>query len=159
VSNVTTSDTTRHTERGDCLDYVATHLVSRAALLVRLLVKQVPLGDVSRTEGEVLGILSDGPRRITELAELEGLAQPTMTLLVRRLEARGWVAREGLPEDGRVVVVSVTEAGRAVFEGFRCEFRAALRTDLEVLSDEQLAELLTATDTLGTLVQTLQGAG
>ncbi|MCW3029728.1 MAG: putative HTH-type transcriptional regulator [Solirubrobacterales bacterium] len=159
MNNVTTSDTTRHTARGDCLDYVATHLVSRAALLVRLLVKQVPLGDISRTEGEVLGILSGGPRRITELAELEGLAQPTMTLLVKRLEARGWVAREGLPADGRVVIVSITEAGEAVFEGFRCEFRAALRTDLEVLSDEQLAELLAATDTLGTFVETLQGAG
>jgi DNA-binding MarR family transcriptional regulator len=159
VNNVTTSDTTQHTGRGDCLDYVATHLVSRAALLVRLLVKQVPLGDISRTEGEVLGILSGGPRRITELAELEGLAQPTMTLLVKRLEARGWVAREGLPEDGRVVILSITEAGEAVFEGFRREFRAALRTDLEVLSDEQLAELLAATDTLGTFVETLQGAG
>jgi DNA-binding MarR family transcriptional regulator len=156
---VTTADTTRHTGRGDCLDYVATHLVSRAALLVRLLVKQVPLGDISRTEGEVLGILSEGPRRITELAELEGLAQPTMTLLVKRLESRGWVAREGLPEDGRVVIVSITEAGEAVFEGFRRRFIAALRTDLEALSDEQLVELLAATDTLGTLVETLQGAG
>jgi DNA-binding MarR family transcriptional regulator len=158
VSNVTTADTTRDTGRGDCLDYVATHLVSRAALLVRLLVKQVPLGDISRTEGEVLGILSEGPRRITELAELEGLAQPTMTLLVKRLEARGWVAREGLPEDGRVVIVSITTSGEAVFEGFRCQFRAALRADLEALSDEQLVELLAATETLGALVEALQGA-
>jgi DNA-binding MarR family transcriptional regulator len=141
------------------LDYVATHLVSRAALLVRLLVKQVPLGDVSRTEGEVLGILSEGPRRVTELAELEGLAQPTMTLLVKRLEARDWVAREGLPEDGRVVIVRITEAGETVFEGFRCQFRAALRADLEGLSEDQLVALLAATDTLGTLVETLQGTG
>jgi DNA-binding MarR family transcriptional regulator len=123
---------------------------------VRLLVKQVRLGDVSRTEGEVLGILEEGPRRITELAELAGLAQPTVTLLVRRLEERGWVLREGLPEDGRVVIVRVTEAGKAVFESFRHQFRAALLADLEGLPDEQLAELLAATDALGSLVETLR---
>ncbi|HWX96971.1 MAG TPA: MarR family transcriptional regulator [Solirubrobacteraceae bacterium] len=152
-------DAVQESDRADCLDYVATHLVSRAALLVRLLVKQVPIGDISRTEAEVLGILSDGPRRITELAELEGLAQPTMTLLAKRLEGRGWVVRSGLPQDGRVVILSITEAGEAVFEGFRCQFRAALRADLEGLSHQQLRELLVATDTLGALVETLQGAG
>jgi DNA-binding MarR family transcriptional regulator len=149
----------KETGPGECLDYVATHLVSRAALLVRLLVKQVPLGDISRTDAEVLGILSGGPRRITELAELEGLAQPTMTLLVKRLEARGLVAREGLPEDGRVVMVSITKPGEAVFEGFRCQFIAALRADLEGLPEQQLTALLAATDTLGSLVETLQRAG
>jgi DNA-binding MarR family transcriptional regulator len=143
--------------RAGRLDHVAGHLLSRAALLVRLLVKQVPNRDISRTEGEVLGILRGGPRRITELAELEGLAQPTMTLLVKRLEGRGWVAREGLPADGRVVMVSITDAGRDVFDEFRALFAAALRSDLEGLSDDQLAELLAATETLGLLVESLQG--
>jgi DNA-binding MarR family transcriptional regulator len=142
--------------RSDHLDYVATHLVSRAALLVRVLVKQVPLGDLSRTEGELLGILQEGPRRITELAELAGLAQPTVTLLVRTLERRGWVLRDGLPEDGRVVLLRLTEAGDAAFEGFRSQFRVALRGDLEGLPDEQLSELLAATQALGSLLETLQ---
>ena len=142
--------------RSDQLDYVATHLVTRAALLVRALVKQVPLGDVSRTEGEVLGILHDGPRRITELADLAALAQPTVTVLVRRLEARGWVLRDGLPEDGRVVLLRMTKAGDAAFESFRSQFRAALRSDLRELSDEQLSELLAATRALGSLLETLQ---
>jgi DNA-binding MarR family transcriptional regulator len=153
VSNVMPTESVA---RADRLDHVATHLVSRAALLVRLLVKQVPLGDVSRTEGEVLGILEEGRRRITELAELAGLAQPTVTLLVRRLEERGWVLREGLPDDGRVVMVRLTEAGKEMFERFRGRFTMALRADLEGLPDEQLAELLAATETLGSLVQTLR---
>jgi DNA-binding MarR family transcriptional regulator len=143
-------------QRDDQLDYVAGHLLPRAALLVRLLVKQVREKEISRMEGEVLGILSDGPRRITELAELEGVAQPTMTLLIKRLERNGWVAREGLPEDGRVVMVRITDSGGAVFGAFRRRFLAALRDDLEGLSDEQLAALLTATDTLGSFVDELQ---
>jgi DNA-binding MarR family transcriptional regulator len=160
VSNMpSSSNAALAAKRAERLDYVASHLISRAALLVRLLVKQVPIGAVSRTEGEVLGILSDGPRRITELAELEGLAQPTMTVLVRRLEERGWVAREGLAEDGRVVIVRITEDGEAAFEGFRCQFRAALRADLEGLSDRELADLEAATDALGSFAELLQSDG
>jgi DNA-binding MarR family transcriptional regulator len=144
------------TERAERIEYVASHLLSRAALLVRLLVKQVRNSEISRTEGEVLSILSDGPRRVTELAELEGVAQPTMTLLIKRLEERGWVTREGLPADGRVVMVNITETGRAVLEAFRAQFLAALRIDLERLSDQHLAALLDATQTLGSFVGDLQ---
>jgi DNA-binding MarR family transcriptional regulator len=72
--------------------------------VTRLLVRR-SRHEFSRTEGGVLSTLSAGPRRITELAELEGLAQPSMTLLVKRLEERGWLTRGGQPDDGRVVVI------------------------------------------------------
>ncbi len=147
---------TTETMRREQIDYVASHLLSRAALLVRLLLKQVRNREISRSEGAVLSVLSDGPRRITELAELEGLAQPTMTLLIKRLEESGWVSREGMPEDGRVVIVSITETGRTVLEAFRAHLLTALRTDLEALSDEQLAALHEATETLGSFVDGLQ---
>jgi DNA-binding MarR family transcriptional regulator len=143
-------------ERSARIDFIAGNLLSRAALLVRLLVKQVPTGDVSRTEVEVLAVLGEGPRRITELAELEGLAQPTMTVLVRRLEERGWVSRAGHPEDGRVVLVAITARGRKAVEAFRAEFLAALRSDLEGLSARELAALSRATHALGSFVEELQ---
>src|SRR5271169_1380373 len=108
-----TTSITRETEREERLNYVAEHLAPRAAILVRLLVKQVRSREISRTEMEVLSILREGPRRITELTELEGIAQPTMTLLVKRLQEKGWVKREGLPDDGRVVMISINEAGAA----------------------------------------------
>lgn len=142
--------------RAEQIEYVAGNLPSRAALLVRLLVKQVRNGEISRTEGEVLAILSGGPRRITELAELVGVAQPTMTLLIKRLEESGWVEREGLLEDGRVVLVNITEAGRVVLEAFRARFLAAVRIDLEQLSDDELAALASSTMTLGSFVDVLQ---
>lgn len=148
--------TTARSGRAEQLDHVAGHLLSRAALLVRLLVKQVRSREISRTEGEVLGILSDGPRRVTELAELEGVAQPTMTLLVNRLEGRGWVTRAGTHEDGRVVMVTLTDAGTAAHQAFRLEFLTAMHSDLEELSDEQLEALCCATDALSEFVEVLQ---
>jgi DNA-binding MarR family transcriptional regulator len=144
------------TEGTEEVDYVAEHLLSRAALLVRLLVKQVRSGEISRTEMEVLSILREGPRRITELTELEGIAQPTMTLLVKRLEEKGLVQREGLPDDGRVVMISLTRAGRTAQQKFRAQFLAAMRADLQELSDQQLTALSAATETLSSFVDDLQ---
>jgi DNA-binding MarR family transcriptional regulator len=146
-------------ERVERIDYVAERLLSRAALLVRLLVKQVRSREISRTEMEVLSILTEGPRKITELTELAGIAQPTMTLLVKRLQEQGWVRREGLPEDGRVVMINLTKAGSAAQAKFRAQFLAALRADLQELSDQQLKELSVATETLGSFVDDLQRAG
>jgi len=146
----------RPAERSAQIDFIAGNLLSRAALLVRLLVKQVPTGDVSRTEVEVLAVLGEGSRRITELAELEGLAQPTMTVLVRRLQERGWVSRAGSPDDGRVVLVAITARGRKAVEAFRAEFLAALRSDLEGLPARELAALSRATQALGSFVEELQ---
>jgi DNA-binding MarR family transcriptional regulator len=105
---------------------------------------------------EVLGILTEGPRRITELTELEGIAQPTMTLLVRRLQEKGWVQREGLPDDGRVVMINITDAGSAAQQKLRAQFLAAMRGDLQELTDQQLEELSAATETLSSFVDDLQ---
>ena len=146
----------KQAERGERVDYIAERLPSRAAVLVRLLVRQVRSREISRTEMEVLSILREGPRRITELTELEGIAQPTMTLLVTRLQDKGWVERDGLPEDGRVVMVRITEAGRTAQRRFRAQFLAAMRTDLRELSDEELEALSAATDTLSSFVEDLQ---
>jgi DNA-binding MarR family transcriptional regulator len=143
-------------ERAERVDYIAEQLLPRAAVLVRLLLRQVRNREISRTEMEVLSILTEGPRRITELTELEGVAQPTMTLLVKRLEERGWVRREGLPDDGRVVMISLTEAGCAAQQRFRARFLAAMHTDLQELSDQQLQALSVATETLGSFVDDLR---
>jgi DNA-binding MarR family transcriptional regulator len=142
--------------RREQIDFVASGLLPRASLLVRLLVKQVHDRQISRTDGEVLSTLANGPRRITELAELEGLAQPTITLLIRRLEQRGWVIRTGVPDDARVVLVQITDAGTEALEGFRVQFREALRGDLEELTDAELDQLVRATRALGSFADRLQ---
>ena len=147
---------TRDTERAERVDYIAERLLTRAAVLVRLLVKQVRSREISRTEMEVLSILTEGPRRITELSELEGVAQPTMTLLVRRLEDNGWVEREGLPDDGRVVMIGLTDAGSSAQRRLRAQFLTAMRTDLQELSDHELQALSAATETLSAFVDDLQ---
>jgi DNA-binding MarR family transcriptional regulator len=131
-------------------------LLSRAAALSRLLARQVN-SQLSRSEAIVLNTLRDGPRRVTELAELEGLAQPTTTLLVKRLEELGLVRRERQADDGRVVLVSLEPAGIQALEDFLAQFTALMRADLVTsTTDDQIEALVVATEALESLINVLR---
>ena len=147
---------TAHTlDRSHQIDLVSRQLLPGAALLTRLLFRQLG-GEISRTEVGLLSTLGGGPRRITALAELEGLAQPTMTTMVKQLEQRGLVKRERQTDDGRVVLVSLTEAGSVTLEDYRSRVRAMLGTYLAEIPDEQVHALAAATDAVAQLIALLQ---
>jgi DNA-binding MarR family transcriptional regulator len=142
-------------DRSAAIDRVATDLLGRAARLTRLLMRS-GAHTLSRTEAGVLATLTDGPRRITELAATEALAQPTVTQLVDKLEARGLVTRARSGDDGRVVLVEITASGAEHLEELRVEIRANMREALADLPDAELTELAHAAETLGALLETLQ---
>ncbi|WP_246113452.1 MarR family winged helix-turn-helix transcriptional regulator [Streptomyces montanus] len=54
------------------------------------------------------------PMRLTDLTRTEQISQPGITQLVTRLERDGLVERRPDPEDGRAVLVHITEAGRRI---------------------------------------------
>jgi DNA-binding MarR family transcriptional regulator len=141
--------------RSERIAYISSQLLARTSLLTRLLAGQLG-GELSRTELGLLNTLSGGSRRITELAELERLKQPTMTVLVQRLEQQGLVSRERHADDGRVVLVNLTEAGSVALEDYRAQARAALSAHLAEMPDEQVEALAAATETLAQLVTLLQ---
>jgi DNA-binding MarR family transcriptional regulator len=141
--------------RSDQIDYVSQQLPPGAGLLVRLLVRELG-SELSRTEVGLLNTLSEGPRRITELAEFEGLAQPTMTSLVKALEQQGLVRRDRQADDGRVVLVHLTDRGAASLEDYRARVRELLGRHLAEIPDEQVEALVAATDALAQLVALLQ---
>lgn len=145
----------RRVNRYDQIDYVSRRLPSVAGLLVRLLVRELG-GELSRTEAGLLSTLNGGPRRITELAELEGLAQPTMTSLVKALEQQGLVRRDRQTDDGRVVLVHLTDRGTAALEEYRTRARELISIYLAEIADPEVAALVDATDALAQLVALLQ---
>lgn len=147
-----------HGSREQAIERIAAELIPRASQLTRLMLRRVS-DEISRTDGAILRTLTDGPRRITELADLEGVAQPTMTVLVKRLEERGWVQRGRDAADGRVALISLTADGRTTLERFRAHYRAALAEQLQAMSAREIAELDVATATLGRLVEQLRGGG
>jgi DNA-binding MarR family transcriptional regulator len=141
-------------DRADAIDLVASKLLGRAARLTRLLMRS-GAHEISRTEVGVLATLSEGPRRITQLAMTEALAQPTVTQLIDKLEGRELVARSRSEEDGRVVLVEITDAGAAALEVVRTLIRANMREALADLPDAELTELAHAAETMGSLIEKL----
>jgi DNA-binding MarR family transcriptional regulator len=95
-----------------------------------------------------------GPQRLTVLAAREGVSQPAMTQLISRLEESGLVRREASPEDGRVVLVVITDEGRAVLarrRSVRSERMAAIIAQLDPEHRAALAIALPALDALASV--------
>ena len=93
---------------------------------------------VSRTEVGVLRNLREGPRRITELAAEERVTQPAITLLVNRLEERGWIKGVWVekPNERRRRFYKVTTQGRRVLAQQRKTWAAFVDAVQRVTGDE-----------------------
>jgi DNA-binding MarR family transcriptional regulator len=109
---------------------------------------------LSLAQSTVLGQLLDGrPHRMGELAATEGVRLPTMTELVARMEAQGWVRREMSAEDRRRVEVHLTKAGRRMADQVIASRTALVEERLRRLGDPERASLWAALPALEQLVR------
>lgn len=120
--------------------------ILRAAVLVlarRLRHQQA--GDVlSPGEAAVLGkIVRLGPVTPGQLARIEHVQPPSMTRIIDRLEAHGFITRAADPADGRQVLLSASPAGRTFVEESRALRTAWLAAQFDRL-DEADREVITA---------------
>jgi DNA-binding MarR family transcriptional regulator len=134
------------------LDEIAEALPQRAAALSRLFLERSSVC-VSRTEVGVLRSLAISPRRITDLAVEEHVTQPAVTLLINRLQERGWVERVPDPTDGRAVLARLTDAGRTTLDQLRAEYRALLHEEMARLDDDEVEALAAAVQILARLYE------
>ncbi len=110
-----------------------------------LTTRHIPNQALSLTSALALSRLNkEGPIRLTTLAAAEGIAQPSMTQLIQRLERQGLATRINDPEDGRVALVNITNAGRALMDDRRRDRRDRLAELLKALSPEDEAALILA---------------
>jgi len=110
-----------------------------------LLRRLTPRSELSLTAASTLRRLErSGPHRLCELHAPEGVSQPAMTQLITRLEKEGLARRGSDPDDGRAVVVTITEAGREAVARRREGRTQALAALLEQLPVEEHAALVAA---------------
>jgi DNA-binding MarR family transcriptional regulator len=93
-----------------------------------------------------------GPRRLTDLAMTEEIAQPSMTSLVTQLEQLGLAERLRDHVDARVVLVAITRAGRQLLRRRRQVGAEALTELIDKLDEQVAAELNAALPALLRLV-------
>ncbi|WP_245547104.1 MarR family winged helix-turn-helix transcriptional regulator [Nocardia brevicatena] len=140
------------TEREPVSDDADAHELAEVlySLLVLLLRKQPR--EMSMTATATMSTLRrEGPRRITALAELQGVTQPSMTNLVSMLERDGMVSRKQDPADGRATLIELTDKGRDFMSERQRRMTTSITEHLAGLSAEELRNLLAAVPALKTL--------
>jgi DNA-binding MarR family transcriptional regulator len=120
----------------------------------RLANERDPRNDLSIAVMAVLGgLFRYGELTLGELATLERVQPPTMTRKVNFLEDGGYVTRRAHANDGRVVVVSLTDKGRDRVVADRKRRDEWLSRQLRDLSPEQRDVLRAAAPILQALAE------
>jgi DNA-binding MarR family transcriptional regulator len=136
---------------------VAGALRVAVGLVVRKL-RQAPYPDeLSVAEGSALSRLERaGPATSSDLARVDRISPQSMGVTVAALLDRGLIERNRDPQDGRRIVLSVTEAGRSTLRdkrGARTEHIAAALRD--GFSADDLSQLERAAALLERLAERL----
>jgi DNA-binding MarR family transcriptional regulator len=93
---------------------------SGAIRLLRRLRKQDAASGLSGPQASALSVLIyGGAMNLGRLAATEQVKAPTMSRLVKDMEATGLVLRRRDPDDARGVILDATEKGRAMFDRAR----------------------------------------
>jgi DNA-binding MarR family transcriptional regulator len=140
----------------DAHEVAAAVQVSVGLLKRRLQQAQIP-GDLSASEISALARLDrGGPTTPSALAKLEQITPQSMGATLGGLESRGLVERRRDPDDGRHVVLSVTDLGLELLRRRRGARTEQLATALSVgFSQTELATLLSAAPLIERLAQNL----
>jgi DNA-binding MarR family transcriptional regulator len=136
---------------------VAAALRVSIGLLLRRLRQVRVEGELTLPESSALTRLDrGGPTTPSELAKLEQISPQSMGATLAALEARGLVGRRPDPRDGRRVVLSVTEAGRAVLLDKRNARAEQLAKALSAgFTPAELRQLMAAAPLLERLAQSI----
>jgi len=136
---------------------VAGALRVAVGLVVRKMRQPLNEGELTTAESSALGRLErNGPASSSDLARLDRISPQSMGVTVAALLERGLIERNRDPEDGRRIVLSITESGRRTVHdkrGARTEqIAAALRSGF---SEEELGQLRAAAVLLERLAEKL----
>ncbi len=139
------------------VDQIAGALRLSIGLLLRRLRQVHVEGELRLPESSALARLDrDGPITASGLARLEQISPQSMGATLGALEARGLVKRAPDPQDGRRVILSLTEAGTTVLRSRRNERAERLAQALtERFTRSELEQLMAAAPLLERLAQSI----
>ncbi len=77
--------------------------------------------------------------RISEIGDALDIPRPGVTRTVKEMEAKGLVCKTASEEDGRVIYITATEAGRALSQRYNAQYFSLLAPQMADISDEDAA--------------------
>lgn len=90
----------------------------------------------------------DRPLKVSDVASALGVKAPAASTMVEGLERKGMLARQSDPDDRRVSLLSLTDAGRDALAEAEEERREHLRRYASILSEEDIRTLVRIHKTL-----------
>ena len=136
------------------VEAAADRLHSASIHLLRRVRRQDDESGVTAPHLSALSVLVfGGARTLGELAAAEQVTPPSMTRIVRNLEADGLVEREVDATDRRVARVRATEKGRRILLDARARRIADLAARIATLDDADLATLERAAEIIETALR------
>jgi DNA-binding MarR family transcriptional regulator len=87
---------------------------------------------------------------VKELAERTSVTPGAITQFVDGLVEMGLVMREGDPNDRRIVRLKLTELAKSQFEHFRKDYLTSASRVFDVLSNDEIKQLITLFDKINT---------
>jgi len=120
--------------------------------IMRALAAEFPSEVISLNEYDVLFNITRAPGRRLRLKDLNRsvlITQPSVSRLVDRLAARGFVAKTHDPDDGRGTIVAITEEGFALFRRVAFTHMDAINRHVgHALDESELHDLIELCDRL-----------
>jgi DNA-binding MarR family transcriptional regulator len=93
-------------------------------------------------------VVRDGPTRLGDLAEREGVTPATLSRIVTALEREGYTQRRTDPADRRVAFLSATPTGERAVNELLAARADVLVSRIAALSPQELAALVAGLDVL-----------
>lgn len=139
-------------------DEVAAGLRLSATRLARRLRTEADMGLTPSLLSALAVVHVHGPLTLGAVAELEGIAPPTVTKIVAKLQDQDLVERITDPSDRRVCRVTTTAAGDELLARSRARKTAWLAARLASLSPDDLDAVARATRVIDELLAADRGA-
>jgi DNA-binding MarR family transcriptional regulator len=102
------------------------------------------VAEVAPHQFAALSRIGCGPTTVGELAEWERVSAPTMSRTISALADSGWIDRSGDPDDGRRVILTITDAGSRLLAETRRARDEWMASRLDLLTPDEVARLAAA---------------
>ena len=138
----------------DAAELSSAHRIQLAVTRLARMMRREVRASLTPSQASALStIRTEGPLTLGELAERESVAPPSITSLVRRLEADGYVERVPDPSDARVCRVRVTRTAEGLVIQARERKANWLLERMDRLSEEQRRALVDSAEALEALTE------
>ena len=129
------------------LNGVLVELFNETLEIERKYVEKSEFGDISVNDMHILeAIGTERAKSMSSAAKIVGVTVGTLTIAMNSLVKKGYVMRERSEKDRRVVLVTLSEKGKAAFryhEKFHLDMVQAMRSGLDETQCEVLVQSMT----------------